>query len=430
MTHSYEHTELSPPTIMDSSICVDVMKSDGSAANDTSQPNIRNLIAACSAITVFGLAFGMTYPLLSLILEDRGVSANMIGINSAMMPIGILLFSSVIPMASKRFGSRQVAMVAAVVTAILILAYKAFDTLGAWFIIRLLQGMSISTLFVLSEAWIVEFAGNEHRGKIVAIYASVLSASFGAGPAIVSWTGIHGWTPFAIGAGVIAIGVLPLSLVREKPNQESEESASSRFFQFVPKAPMLLMAVLAFAIFDAATLSLIPVYGVQTGLSVSIAALALSVLIAGNIFFQVPLGWLADRIPHRIMIGSCALATVLMLLLLPYVMNTIWMWPVLVIIGSTGFGVYTVSLTSLGDRFKGQELVNGSAALAVAWGFGALLGSVSGGWAMNSFGPHGLPMFCAVVYLLLVVGLVVPDAYTRLRQDSVTSGQIAPSGGI
>ena len=375
--------------------------------NSESQPNTRNLIAACSAITVFGLAFGMTYPLLSLILQDRGVSANMIGINSAMMPIGILLFSSVIPVASKRFGSRIVAIVAAIVTAILILAYKLFDTLEAWFIIRLLQGMSMSTLFVLSEAWIVGFAGSEHRGKIVAIYASVLSASFGAGPAIISWIGIHGWAPFLIGATVIAIGVLPLILVREESTRQPEESSPSGFFQFAPKAPMLLVAVLAFAVFDAATLSLIPVYGIQTGLSVSTAALALSVLIAGNIFLQLPLGWLADRFPHRIMIGGCALVTVIMLLLLPFAMNTVWMWPLMVIIGSTGFGVYTVSLASLGDRFTGQELVSGSAAFAVVWGIGALLGSVSAGWAMSAFGPHGLPVACAAVYLLLVVGLVV-----------------------
>jgi len=70
-----------------------------------SPPNIRNLIAACSAISVFGLAFGMTYPLLSLILEQRGVSTEMIGINSAMMPVGILLFSPLIPVVSKRFGA-------------------------------------------------------------------------------------------------------------------------------------------------------------------------------------------------------------------------------------------------------------------------------------------------------------------------------------
>ena len=369
--------------------------------------NTRNLIAACAAITVFGLAFGMTYPLLSLILESRGVSTGMIGINSAMMPIGILLFSSVIPIAAKRFGSRNLAVAAALATSVFILAYKVFDSLEAWFLIRLLQGMSISTLFVLSEAWIVGFAGSENRGKVVAIYASALSASFGAGPAIVGWIGIEGWAPFIIGSLVILAGVIPLTLVRETQTEQPEEKQTSGLFAFAPKAPMLLMAVGAFAVFDAATLSLLPVYGVQNGLSITTSATALTALIIGNVVLQFPLGWLADKYPHRLVLAGCALATVLGLLLLPMVMATLWMWPTLVLVGATGYGVYTVSLTSLGDRFSGAELVNGSAAFAVMWGTGALFGSVSGGWSMSVFGTHGLPIYLALVYLLLVAGLFV-----------------------
>lgn len=368
--------------------------------------NWRNLTAACAAISVFGLAFGMSYPLLSLILESRGVSADMIGINSAMMPIGILLFSSMIPIATRRFGARNVAIAAALATSALILAYKAFDTLEAWFILRLLQGMSISTLFVLSEAWIVAFAGSAHRGKIVALYGSILSASFGAGPALVGWIGIEGWMPFVLGSVVILLGVIPLTLVTEEHKDQPEETKTSGLFEFAPKAPMLLAAVGAFAIFDAATLSLLPVYGIRTGLDLSAAAMALTALIAGNMVLQFPIGWLADKFPHRRVLAGCALTTSIASLLLPWVMATIWMWPVLVIAGAAGYGVYTVSLTSLGDRFEGIELVNGSAAFAAMWGVGALIGSVSGGWAMASFGPHGLPLLMAVVYALLVAGLV------------------------
>ena len=75
--------------------------------NSPTLANTRNLVAACAAITVFGFAFGMSFPLLSLILESRGYSSDMIGINSAMMPLGILLFSSAIPVAAKYFGARN-----------------------------------------------------------------------------------------------------------------------------------------------------------------------------------------------------------------------------------------------------------------------------------------------------------------------------------
>lgn len=386
----------------------------------TDVSNWRNLIAACAAITVFGLAFGMTYPLLSLILESRGVSTEMIGMNSAMMPIGILLFSSAIPIATRRFGSRNVALCAALVTSILILSYKIFDSLPAWFVIRLLQGMSISTLFVLSEAWIVGFAGSEHRGKIVAIYGSILSASFGIGPALVGWIGISGWLPFVIGSLVILLGVIPLTLVEERQTATPKDPKPAGILGFAPKAPMLLAAVGAFAVFDAATLSLLPVYGIRIGLDVQTAATALTALIMGNIVLQFPIGWLADRFSRSAVLLGCAITTAVMASLLPLVMATVWMWPALVLTGASGYGVYTVALTALGDRFEGTELVNGAASFAVMWGAGALIGSVSGGWAMSGFGPHGLAGLMSFVYLMLAGGLVTRGA-AMMRQNLSSS---------
>ena len=373
--------------------------------NSPTTVNTRNLIAACAAITVFGFAFGMTYPLLSLILESRGFSSDMIGINSAMMPIGILLISPLIPVLAARYGARNVAITAALATALAILSYKAFDTLSAWFLIRLVQGMTIATLFVLSEAWIVGSTGDHNRGKIVAIYASVLSASFGAGPLLISFIGIEGWTPFLIGAVVVALGVIPFVFIREDAHSEPEETRPSGILSFAQKAPMLLTAVGAFAIFDAATLSLFPVYGVQNGLDLATSANILTALILGNVLLQFPIGWLCDRYAPRYVMAGCALVTALTLLLLPALITSSLKWPLLVIMGTAGYGVYTVSLVALGSRFKGIELINGSASFGIIWGFGALLGSVSGGLSMLASASHGLPLSLALVYLLLACGV-------------------------
>ena len=310
----------------------------------------------------------------------------------------------------------MVGVTAALRTALLILSCKVFDTLAAWFVLRLLQGMSISTLFVLSEAWIVEFAGSDHRGKIVAIYGSILSASFGTGPALVGWIGIEGWMPFVLGSAVILLGIIPLSIVRETETPSPEETRISGLFGFAPKALMLLGAVAAFAIFDAATLSLLPVYGIQTGLDLAAAAMALTALIVGNVVLQFPIGWLADTFPHRLVLAGCAVTTAGTSLALPFVMATGWMWPLLVITGAAGYGVYTVALTSLGDRFQGIELVNGSASFAATWGVGALVGSTSGGWAMAALGPHGLPMLIALVYAMLAGGLVIRFRYVLINR--------------
>ncbi len=381
------------------------------------QTDMRTLVAACAAITVFGFAFGMTYPLLSLILESRGVASDMIGINSAMMPIGILLFSPVIPYAAKRFGASRVAIAAAMVSAAIAIGYKMFDNLPAWFLLRLVQGMSISTLFVLSESRIVGAAGDRNRGKIVAIYSAILAASFGAGPLLISFIGIEGWLPFVIGAVVLAVGALPFLFVRDHSEADPEETPPSGILSFAPKAPLLIAAVGVMAIYDAATLSLIPVYGMKIGLDVSTSANLLTAMILGNTVLQFPIGWLADRYNHRWMIAGLALITVVCLALLPASTGSWAMWVLLVVLGTTGYGVYTVSLTSLGNRFSGTELVSGSASFSVMFGLGALCGSVSGGWAMTGFGPHGLPYMLAIAYLLLTIG-VIQRQFMLKRQNS------------
>jgi len=373
--------------------------------NSPAPANIRNLVAACSAITVFGFAFGMSFPLLSLILETRGVSSDMIGINSAMAPIGILLFSPIIPVLAKRFGSRNVAIGAAVVTSLVFLSYRVFDSFSAWFLIRLVQGMSISTLFVLSEAWIVGSTGDNNRGKIVAIYSSVLSGSFGAGPLLISFIGIEGWTPFVLGAGVIAVGIIPFFFIRDDAQPEHQETQPSSILNFAGKAPMLLVAVGTFGIFDSASLSLFPVYGMHNGLDLPTSANILSAMILGNVFLQFPIGALCDRFPTRYVMVGCALVTAVTLALLPFLLHTILLWPLLVMMGTTGYGVYTVSLVALGNRFSGVELISGSASFAVVWGFGALIGSVSGGMAMLVSGFYGLPLSLACVYLVLAIGV-------------------------
>ena len=364
--------------------------------------NWANLVAAFAAISVFGFAFGMSHPLLSLILEARGVSPEMIGFNAAMAPIGVLLSASMIPVLARWFGSRNVAVVAAALTAVLLLAYKVFDRLDVWFMLRLLQGVSISTLFVLSETWIVKFSDTTQRGRTAAVYGSVLSASFGAGPALVGFIGIEGWLPFAVGAAVIVAGIVPLLFVNDTAQPAPHEAAASNVLSFMPKAPMLLAAIGMFAIFDAATLSLLPVYGVSVGLDLQTATNVLTALIVGNVVLQLPIGWMADKLPKRALLAGLAAATAVLCAMLPSVMGSLAMWPVLLLAGATGYGMYTVGLAALGERFAGEELVAGNAAFAGMWGLGALVGSVIGGWAMAGFGPHGLPYALAACFVVFL----------------------------
>lgn len=360
-----------------------------------------NLLAAISAITVFGFTLGLMFPLLSLIMEKQGVSPDLIGYNAAMQPLGIVLSVFAIPPVVRRFGAKRVVIGAGLLTAAVIVSYPFFPVFWWWFGLRILHGFFVSTLFAISEAWIVKFAEGAWRSRILALYTSILAVSFGGGPALISLTGIDTPAPFAIGALILLVATVPIFFVKDDA-VDSEDEAPLSVLGFARKAPMLLFAVGMFAVIDAANLSFLPVYAVKKGFDQESAALALTAFIVGNTVLQFPIGWLADHVQKRIVMAGCGILTASGMLLLPAVFGTPLMWPVLTVAGATSAGIYTVALAELGDRFSGHELVTGTASFSTTWGVGALAGSLTAGWSIAEFGPDGLPYTLTSIFLIFV----------------------------
>jgi MFS family permease len=170
----------------------------------------------------------------------------------------------------------------------------------------------------------------------------------------------------------------------------------------------LLIAVGVFGYFDQAALSLLPVYGLAHGMSQQTVILALAVLVSGSVFLQMPIGWLADYMPRRLLMCLCASITALSGAALPFVIgHPLLLWPLLFIWGGLAFGTYTAAMAELGQRFSGSVLLAGSAAFALMWGVGGIIGPPVSGAAMELWGPEGLPISLALVYALLAVVAVV-----------------------
>ena len=63
-----------------------------------------------ATVSVFAIAQGLSYPLLSFILQRQGVSPGMIGLSAAMTPIGFIVSSPLIPGVSRWFGAGRTAL--------------------------------------------------------------------------------------------------------------------------------------------------------------------------------------------------------------------------------------------------------------------------------------------------------------------------------
>ncbi len=360
-----------------------------------------------ATVTVFAMAQGLTYPLLSFILERQGVISGLIGLSAAMTPLGFIVSAPVIPALSRRIGGGRLAILCSILAAVSLTGIASIQQVWAWMPLRFLLGAFANPLYVISETWLLAVTPARRRGRIMGLYSSVVSGGFAIGPLTLGLAGTEGWPPFLIGiAAFLLCGLIVLAVSRRLPDMPQEGEATSVAAVFV-LAPLLLFAVFVAAGFEQILLALFAVYGAALDSPEQRIAALMTCFIAGNAALQIVLGRLAEQFGSRPTLLLCALASLAGCLLLPVAFGTWLVWPLFFLWGGVSFGLYTLSLIQLGERFTGQSLIAGNAAFALVWGLGGIAGSPATGLAMQMIGHHGLPLSLGLLSGVLAVFLVV-----------------------
>lgn len=368
----------------------------------------RGILAAIACIALFGICQGMTHPLFALRLEEEGWASGMIGVSGAMVAIAALTTAPFMPPVIRVIGLPGFLTGAAVLSAASLLAFPVYDGFLAWLGLRYVQGIAATALFLGSENWIVADAEEGARGRIIGLYATVLSLGFAAGPMILTAVGHDGALPFLVCALLSALCILPLITAwHDAPKAEAEDTPTTPPLRFLLSDPTVMGAVILFGAIEFGVMALLPVWGVKTGLSAEASAFLVATLVLGNVALQLPLGALADLLNRRAMLMACAISCVAAAAALPWLVGQSWvLWLVLFVWGGIAAGLYTIALVELGARYKGQTLVSANAAVVIGYGIGALVGPLFVGGAMDVIEPHGLSLalgFMAVAYLVVAV---------------------------
>jgi MFS family permease len=368
--------------------------------------------AAIASISVVGIAIGLGVPLLSFILEGRGHSATMIGLNTAVAGIASIAAAPLATPLAARFGVVWTMLAMIVVGAMAFLGFYFATSFWMWFPLRAILHVALTVLFILSEFWISMSAPPHRRGFVLGVYATVLSLGFAFGPWLYAQMGSTGFLPFGVTFVVVLLAAIPvLAAAGESPKIHSGEEPVG-FFRYIWLVPTATAAVLVFGAVETGGFALFPIYGNRIGYSESDAALLLSMIGLGNVILQIPIGMLSDRIgDRRILLAACAAVGLMGMLALPW-FSTNWTIAatVLFVWGGVVAALYTVGLAHLGTRLTGRELASANAAFVFCYGFGMLVGPQVIGIGMDLFGPDGfgysLALFFAAYIMLAVLRIV------------------------
>ena len=166
-------------------------------------------------------------PLLSVILESRGHSASMIGLNTAVAGLASIAAAPLATPLAARFGVVWTMLAMIVIGAFSVLGFYVAPSFWMWFPLRAILHVALTVLFILSEFWISMAAPPRRRGFVLGVYATVLSLGFAFGPWLYAQMGSSGFLPFGVTFALVILAAIPvLAAAGESP--QIRRAAASR----------------------------------------------------------------------------------------------------------------------------------------------------------------------------------------------------------
>ncbi len=367
------------------------------------------------AITLVGVMIGINLPLSSLTLKTWGTSTSVIGFAASMTGLATVIITPFFSKLINRFGQMQIMRFCLMVLPITIVFLPIFQNIYLWFVLRFIIGVAATGIWLLSEVWINAFAEDQHRGKIIAVYSSLISLGLIVGVLVSSLLPVESGAGFFVSAGIALIAAVPLWNMEDLPDFDVVEDIS--FYRYLVTAPGLMGSSWVMGFLYAATAALLPIFAlpyVQEDYAQSSRTVAW--LASGELTLPLVVGWMADRYDKTRLMIYISSVSVITLAILPVIFEVpVMRFLFLFIIGGSIMSFYSLGLTLLGQQFKGKVLASANASFIFFLSLGEILGPPVVGAAMDLFGHNAFGWFMAVVGLIYLIIFIGSSASGKLR---------------
>ena len=381
----------------------------------SNQNRLKNLAKVMLAITLVGVIIGINLPLSSLTLQTWGTSTSVIGFAASMTGLATVVITPFFSKLINRFGQMGIMRFCLVVLPIAIAFLPVFQNIYIWFLLRFIIGVVATGVWLLSEVWINALAEDQHRGKIIALYSSLISLGLIVGVLISSLIPIETGGGFYVSAGIAVISAIPLWKMDDLPDFDAVEDIS--FYRYLVTAPGLMGSSWMMGFLYAATAALLPIFalpfveGDYAQSSRTVAWLA-----SGELTLPLFVGWLADRYDKTRLMIYISCVSVIALAILPVIFDIpVMRFLFLFIIGGSIMSFYSLGLTLLGQEFKGKVLASANASFIFFLSLGEILGPPVVGAAMDVFGNNAFGWFMALIGLIYLIIFIGSNASGKLK---------------
>lgn len=374
---------------------------------------VSNTWALFLGISLMMIAHGYQSSLLGIRAVQEDFTVISTGFILSGFYAGYFLGAKTIPTIIGRVGHIRAFAAFASLASIAVLLHSIIINPFAWFLLRLITGMSLVSMYTISESWLNDRSSNENRGSVLSIYMVVLYGSMAFGMFLLNFNSPTNFEPFILISLLMSLALVPILLTRrEAPNFKDIKGMSLK--ELYKTSPLGIVSAVLYGTMQSALLSLLAVYAISMNFTIFEISLVTFLLTISGALSQWPIGKISDFFDRRKVIIYSTFISAFFALCAMYSTNSmylpdglgsskVWFYLFLVLFSFASLPMFAIIFAHTNDFISREKFVAAGAGLQFAYGFGAISGPFLCSILMSMVGSNGYFIFIIFFHLLIGV---------------------------
>ena len=344
--------------------------------------------------------------------------------------VGYFIGAKTIPAFILRVGHIRVFAAFASMASIVILMHSILIHPFTWFILRVITGISMVSIYTIAESWLNDRSSNKNRGSVLSIYMIVLYGSMAIGMFFLNFSKPENFQPFILVSLFMSLALIPILMTKRKAPTFKKITGMS-LKELYQTSPLGMVGSLFYGTAQSALFSLLAVYAASMNFTIFEISVVTFLLAISGAIAQFPIGKLSDMFDRRLVItyttfGSaffalCAIvASKQMYLPGDLATSKTWFYIFLILFSFCSLPMFAIIFAHTNDYIPKEKFVAAGAGLQFAFGLGAISGPFICSVFMNVIGPNGYFIFLIIFHSVIGI-FAIYRMKIRVTEDNPDS---------
>ena len=327
--------------------------------------------------------------------------------------VGYFIGAKTTPQIISRVGHIRVFAAFASTASLVVLIHAVYVSPFVWFLLRVLTGISMVSIYTVTESWLNDRATNKNRGSILSIYMVILYGAMGIGMFLLNFSDPIKFEPFILISVLTSAALVPILLTKKKPPTFKKVKGMS-LKDVYAASPFGMVSSFFYGTIQSALFTLLAVYAASMNFTIFQISVVTFLLAISGAVSQWPIGKISDMFDRRKVIiystfgaaffALCAiLASRQMYLPGELATNKTWFYLSLILFSFCSLPMFSLILAHTNDFIPKEQFVAAGASLQFTFGMGAMSGPFLCSIFMNIVGLNGFFVF--IIFFHILIGL-------------------------